>query len=181
MDRNIIPFRRKKRLDWLEGVTPRKRKRSWRIPPALPGGLIIGVLIGFVMFLPSDPSQLSRLVPGWLSPDYFRLCHTGGSYNCVVDGDTFHYRFTTIRIADIDAPETHPPRCSREAELGNRATLRLQELLNQGPFTLTATDRDEDRYGRKLRTVMRGANSLGLQLVNEGLARRWTGSRRPWC
>ena len=39
---DLIPFMRKKRrLDWIEGVTPRKKKPSrWRIPPALPGGLV---------------------------------------------------------------------------------------------------------------------------------------------
>jgi len=147
---------------------------KWDISPAVPGGLAIGALIGMVIWFPG-------LVPDWLSTEHFFLCHTGSGWNCVVDGDTIHYHVTTIRIADIDAPETHPPRCDTEAELGRRATQRLQELLNQGPFTLTAIDRDEDQYGRKLRVVMRGGDSLGLQLVNEGLARRWTGSRRPWC
>ena len=178
---NVIPFRRRKPFDWLEGVTP--RKRAWRFPikPAALG-LALGVLMAVVaIWLPTDPSKLGGIIPDWLRPEYFRLCHTGGGYNCVVDGDTFHYHFTRIRIADIDTPETHPPRCAYEAELGRRATLRLQELLNQGPFTLETIDRDHDQYGRELRIVMRGGNSLGAQLVTEGLARRWTGSRRPWC
>jgi endonuclease YncB( thermonuclease family) len=99
----------------------------------------------------------------------------------VVDGDTFWDEGVDIRIADIDAPETHPPRCQAEADLGRRATLRMQELLNAGPFTLKPIDRDQDQYGRKLRIVMRDGRSLGMQLVDEGLARRWTGSRKPWC
>ncbi|HKQ11398.1 MAG TPA: thermonuclease family protein [Rhizomicrobium sp.] len=178
---DIIPFwRKKRRLNWIEGVTPRK-KRSWRIPPAMPGGLVVAALIGMVIWLPPDPSQLGRFIPDWLSPGYFRLCHIGGGWNCVVDGDTFWYQGIRIRVADIDTPETHPSRCAAEADLGQRATLRLQELLNQGPFILTAIDRDEDRYGRKLRIVMRDGVSLGARLVDEGLARRWTGSRQPWC
>lgn len=180
MGLNVIPFRRRKRFDWPEGVTP--RKRSWRFPVAAAAGLAVGVLMVVIaIWLPPDPAQLSRVMPGWLSPDYFRLCHIGGGYNCVVDGDTFHYRFTKIRVADIDAPETHPSRCAHEAELGNRATLRLQELLNQGPITLEPVDRDHDQYGRQLRIVMRGGESLGERLVAEGLARRWTGRREPWC
>jgi micrococcal nuclease len=175
-------FLRKKRPDRIAGITPRKQPRRFaRIPIAMPAGLAAGVLIGALIFVPPSSSQLGDLVPAWLHPEYFRLCHTGGGYNCVVDGDTFHYHFTRIRMADIDTPETHPPRCAYEAELGRRATERLQELLNQGPFTLRTIDRDEDQYGRKLRVVMRGGDSLGLQLVNEGLARRWTGRRRPWC
>ena len=111
----------------------------------------------------------------------FCLCHTGGGTNCVVDGDTFWIGGEKVRIADIDAPETHPPRCDHEAELGDRATLRLQQLLNAGPVTLAAADRDTDRYGRLLRIVERNGRSLGEQLVDEGLARRWTGRRLPWC
>jgi endonuclease YncB( thermonuclease family) len=110
------------------------------------------------------------------------MCHTGGGENCVVDGDTFWMDGVKIRVADIDAPETHPPRCASEADLGNRATTRLRELLNGGAFDLQALPgRDEDRYGRKLRVVVRGGQSLGDQLVSEGLARTWTGRREPWC
>ncbi|WP_454858520.1 thermonuclease family protein [Rhizobium binxianense] len=87
-----------------------------------------------------------------------------------------------IRVADIDAPETHPPRCEREARLGARATNRLLQLLNHGPFELRAwPGRDEDQYGRKLRVVIRHGRSLGDILVAEGIARTWTGRRLPWC
>ena len=63
------------------------------------------------------------------------MCHTGGGTNCVVDGDTIWMDGAKIRVADIDAPETHPPRCDREANMGNRATQRFYELVNAGPFT----------------------------------------------
>jgi len=112
----------------------------------------------------------------------FGYCYTGGGWNCVVDGDTFWMEGVKIRVADIDAPETHPPHCSYEADLGERATARLHDLLNQGPVVLESLpDRDEDRYGRKLRIVTRNGNSLGDQLVGEGLARTWVGHREPWC
>ena len=84
-------------------------------------------------------------------------------------------------MADIDAPETHPSRCPFEAQLGIRATVRLQELLNEGPIQLERGDRDVDIYGRLLRVVKRGGQSLGQKLVDEGLARPWTGFRKPWC
>ncbi|WP_225870674.1 thermonuclease family protein [Sphingobium sp. EP60837] len=122
----------------------------------------------------------SRTIP--TSSVRFGLCHVGGGTNCVVDGDTFWFNGERVRVADIDAPETHPPRCPAEADLGNRATERLHELLNAGPFTVHAASwRDQDRYGRKLRVVERDGRSLGSQLVSEGLARPWTGSRQPWC
>lgn len=111
----------------------------------------------------------------------FTICHTGGGRNCVVDGDTVWIEGIKIRIADIDAPETHPPRCDEEARLGSRATERLAELMNLGPFDQMVQGRAKDRYGRQLRVLMRDGTSLGEQLVAEGLARRWEGARQPWC
>jgi endonuclease YncB( thermonuclease family) len=99
----------------------------------------------------------------------------------IVDGDTFWYGDEKIRIADIDTPEVRG-RCAYESRLAARATDRMSELLQAGPFELrTISGRDVDRYGRKLRVVTRGGRSLGDQLVAEGLARTWTGRREPWC
>lgn len=125
-------------------------------------------------------SPAARPVVASASPS-FTICHTGGGTNCVVDGDTAWIDSEKFRIADIDAPETHPPRCQSEADLGTRATERLAELMNAGPFELQILDRDTDRYGRKLRVLIRDGRSLGDQLVAEGLARTWEGRRRPWC
>lgn len=111
----------------------------------------------------------------------YPVCTSRVRRNCVVDGDTFYFGSEKIRVADIDAPETHPPRCALEADLGDRATTRLSELLSAGAFELARFDRDTDRYGRKLRVVLRDGRSIGDQLVSEGLARTWTGKRQPWC
>jgi len=111
----------------------------------------------------------------------FGLCHSGGGTNCVVDGDTFWLNGAKIRIADIDTPETHPSRCAVEADLGAKATRRLQALLNQGDLDLTGSGRDTDRYGRKLRIVMRQGVSIGDVLVSEGLARAYGRGRQSWC
>lgn len=101
---------------------------------------------------------------------------------CVVDGDTFWLDGVKIRIADIDTPEISEPKCDSEYDLGMKATHRLRELLNEGPFELNSIgNRDEDRHGRKLRVVVRNGRSLGDQLVSEGLARTWSGRREPWC
>jgi len=111
----------------------------------------------------------------------FGACDAGAGINCVVDGDTFWLGGTKIRIADIDTPELSPPRCDYEKQLGLKAKDRLQTLLNAGPFTLASIDRDEDKYGRKLRVVQRDGVSIGDTLINEGLARPWIGHRDPWC
>jgi endonuclease YncB( thermonuclease family) len=116
--------------------------------------------------------------PGRVS---FRYCHIGGGYDCVVDGDTIWLQGVKIRVADIDAPETHDYRCASEKELGDRATVRLHELLESGSITLRPIDRDEDRYGRKLRIVLVNGTSVGDTLVSEGFARYYSNGRRPWC
>jgi endonuclease YncB( thermonuclease family) len=111
----------------------------------------------------------------------FPLCGTGKRVTCIVDGDTFWLAGEKIRIADIDTPEISSPQCSAEARLGSKAKIRLQRLLNAGPFELRSGLRDEDRYGRKLRTVHRNGTSLGHILVVEGLAHRWEGYKESWC
>jgi micrococcal nuclease len=112
----------------------------------------------------------------------FRLCAGRRPSNCVVDGDTIWYGGVKIRLADIDTPEVFSPKCASEAALGRRATERLQELLNAGPFEIAPSgSRDADRYGRKLRILERHGRSLGDTLIAEGLARPWDGARHSWC
>ena len=111
----------------------------------------------------------------------FALCAEGPRTTCVVDGDTFWLQGEKVRIADINAPETHSAGCPAEQALGDRATRRLIGLLNAGPFTLDTEGRATDRYGRSLRVVRRGGRSLGGQLVAEGLAEPWRGRRSDWC
>jgi micrococcal nuclease len=112
----------------------------------------------------------------------FAACGSFTRNNCVIDGDTFVLDGEKIRIADIDAPEASGAQCASEAALARRATARLRELLNEGAFELQAyRSRDTDRFGRKLRVVLRDGSSIGDKLIAEGLARRWTGRRLPWC
>ena len=112
----------------------------------------------------------------------FPLCNGAKLPNCVVDGDTIHFQGETIRIEDFNAPETHDPKCAREATLGHRATERLLGELNSGSFTVIYTGgRDEDVYGRKLRRIERNGQSIGHALVGDGLAHWWQGSKQSWC
>jgi micrococcal nuclease len=186
----VVKFRMRRRSrlppDWQALTKRRKASSGMRYAIA---GLVLGGIIGVGII--TVPTVSIRPATQVLSPigtagaakdRTFTLCHTGGGTNCVVDGDTVWIDGVKIRVADIDAPETHPPRCAHEAELGNRATQRLFELINQGPVIAEPTGtQDEDRYGRKLRILMRDGQSLGGVLVQEGLARSWQGSRQPWC
>lgn len=111
----------------------------------------------------------------------FALCAEPPRITCVVDGDTFWLNGEKVRLADINAPETHSAGCPAEQVLGDKATRRLIVLLNSGPFSLEIAGRATDRYGRALRVATRGGRSLGQQLVSEGLAEPWRGKRSDWC
>lgn len=165
-----------------------KRPKRSSGPPAwkfAATGSLIGGLAGVAIFFwPQGgmPELWAKPQSLQVSARTFSLCQSGGGTNCVVDGDTIWLDGVKIRVADIDAPETHPPRCRREADLGEKSTNRLLVLVNQGAFeTVSSGDRDEDVYGRKLRRLIRNGQSLGDVLVSEGLARTWDGARHPWC
>lgn len=141
--------------------------------------VVFGAVVSSRIVGPSALQAISSLAQNAAS---FSICSGPVRVTCVVDGDTFWLNSSKIRIADIDTPEISEPKCASEKALGERAKLRLRELLNAGKFELAAWQgRDEDQYGRKLRVVMRDGRSLGDQLVSEGLARTWSGRREPWC
>ena len=118
-------------------------------------------------------------LPGPIS---FAECGNGLRMNCVVDGDTIWATGEKIRLADIDAPEVFSPECDWERVLGERATHRLTELLNEGEVALqTSSSRDRDKYGRLLRVATVNGRSVGDRLVDEGLAYRWGQHQRGWC
>jgi micrococcal nuclease len=121
------------------------------------------------------------MAPLFLLAAGIALCDSGPRFTCVVDGDTFWLEGEKIRIADINAPETHGAGCPAEQVRGDRAALRLVSLLNGGPYQLEMPGRAMDRYGRALRVVTRHGRSLGDTLIAEGLAEPWRGKRSDWC
>lgn len=141
----------------------------------LPFGLVAVALVATL-------SVPKREAAAPLASPTIALCRDAAQPTCVIDGDTIRHNGMKIRLADIDAPEVFSPRCASERALGERAAQRLVALMNQGPVQMAKDgDRDEDTYGRKLRTLRRDGRSLGDVLVSEGLARRWDGARRGWC
>jgi micrococcal nuclease len=98
----------------------------------------------------------------------------------VIDGDTFDLNGTRIRVAGIDAPETHPPRCVEEARLGLAATQKLAELLRGRPLWISGLK--PDRYGRSVGTVRVGGEDVADAMIGAGLARNYDGKQRQgWC
>jgi endonuclease YncB( thermonuclease family) len=174
----VVQFNRRSRR------TPESRRRPWRLrtAPWPPLAALVGVAGALWFAVEGSPATMdTKPAPATDGHGPFVLCAATRQPNCVIDGDTIRYGGIKIRLADIDAPEVFSPSCPSEATRGKRATRRLLALINEGPFQLVAGGRDEDRYGRKLRTIERGGRSLGDTLVAEGLARAWDGARRSWC
>jgi micrococcal nuclease len=164
----------------------RKKNEGWTtlwltLIAFVASGAIGSVLLGAVpISIPGlTPDAPPAAVRGLLVS--FPICSGPMRTTCVVDGDTFWLEGLKYRVADIDTPEVSEPQCAAERALGRKATERFTNLLNAGPFELKAADSDEDRYGRKLRIVTRGGDSLGQVLVAEGLAHRWDGGKHSWC
>ncbi|RWP18803.1 thermonuclease family protein [Mesorhizobium sp.] len=76
-----------------------------------------------------------------------------------------------------------PTRSANEKSNPHVVKRRMAELLASGPVTVRSGDPDsgrlKDRYGRTLATIEVNGN-VGKIMIAEGLARPWTGKRRPW-
>ena len=149
------------------------RQLLWFAPLLLIGG----ALLDPSLIAPFGPLAATERVSATFTP-----CGPGRGSACVIDGDTFKLGDRKIRIIGIDAPELASPRCPAEAALARRASDRLLQLLNQGPFDMVAHRlQREDRNGRDLMVIRRGGVSIGATLMEEGLAHRYIGSKRSWC
>ena len=86
--------------------------------------MIVGTGVGAWMAL--KPTQTASVLsaPNDTLSAQFGLCDGGGGGNCVIDGDTIRFEGEKIRIVGLDTPETHPPSCAREADLGRQSTLK---------------------------------------------------------
>ncbi|SIQ56552.1 nuclease homologue [Rhizobium sp. RU35A] len=112
----------------------------------------------------------------------FYFCGQSGLDNCVAGGDLFWFKKQAIRLADIRAPQTDGARCDAERQRGFAAKVRLRTLLNQGQFELVDwPNADGDGGGRKWRVVLRNGQSIGQQLIREGLAHGVSEASKSWC
>ncbi|MEY9381487.1 micrococcal nuclease [Rhizobium leguminosarum] len=188
---NVVPFRKPPKAGGgrdrqrAGGGLLRSGRNRWRKRSTAVLCTVIIAVGGWLAYggadvLP-DPATLAKKPTTDSLSTAFSMCDGSHRANCVVDGDTFWFNGEKIRIADIDTPELRPSRCEAERIKGEAAKSRLLTLLNAGKFSLAAGFRDEDKYGRKLRTVFRAGNSLGDALIKEGLARSWDGARHGWC
>lgn len=94
----------------------------------------------------------------------------------VIDGDTIKIikdgSVKTVRIANINTPETVDPRKPVEC-LGKQASDQMKELVGNKKVRLLIdeTQQSTDRYGRLLRFVfLEDGTDVGLQMITLGLA-----------
>jgi micrococcal nuclease len=147
---------------------------GWRVRMLM----LLALLLGLSWWLKRPPAP--SVGPERVAEQFGR-CGAGGNHACVVDGDSFRLGQRRIRIRGIDAPEREGA-CPAETVLAERSAARLAELLNAGPFTMTAVGGDErDQYGRELRAVTRGELSIGDAMVEAGLAHDYRGRKASWC
>ena len=103
-----------------------------------------------------------------------------GQHIYVIDGDTFDLNGTRIRVAGIDAPETHPARCPYEAQIGAAATQKLAELLRGRPLWVSGIK--VDHFGRNVAVVRVNGEDVADAMIGSGLARSYDGGpRKGWC
>lgn len=101
-----------------------------------------------------------------------------------IDGDTIEDRATgeRFRLPNIDTAESgERAKCPAERAFAARATKEARRVLARARIVQAQRSGQTDRYGRTLAFVIVDGVDLGRHLMQQGLARPWTGRRMPWC
>jgi micrococcal nuclease len=133
---------------------------------------VLAIGISAATIFHDDPAAAARATR-------FGQCYNAEGPNCVLDGGTIYVRGKKVAIAGVDAPQIQGARCENERAQGIEAAVRLADLLNGGPVTVSAPFRDE--YGRLVRKVRVGGDDVGEAMVDAGVAREYDGAGQPWC
>jgi micrococcal nuclease len=96
----------------------------------------------------------------------------------VVDGDTLVVGRETIRLLDVDAPETFRHRCPAELVAGEAAKDALQKLIAGQHVTIER--HGIDRYHRTLARIATPAGDVGAALMRQGHAIPWKPGADEW-
>ena len=118
----------------------------------------------------------------------------------IIDGDTIDVRGMTanVRLVGFNTPETWRPSCAAERQLGERATMRLGQLVRGAAsieFERVACScrpgtegTDQCNFGRLCGSLIVDGQDVGGTLIAEGLAVPYRCGRtscpprpEPWC
>lgn len=100
-----------------------------------------------------------------------------------IDGDTFRYNGTKVRLSAIDTPEPSKygnAECAYEAELGDKASAFTKNIITPRKIEIEWSERN-DKYGRALAKARVGNEYLGDMLIDARLAMPWKGRQFDWC
>lgn len=152
---------------------PRQSLRFWAVPIAIVVGMPAVALVWDALGRPmpsvghaTDASEVRLIRGGMVTSETF-----DGRSAVIIDGDTIALGRERIRILNIDAPESHEPRCERELVAGLKAKERLAQLVRVEAVSVARDGKD--RFGRTLATLSAGGKDVGVVLISEGLALPW--------
>ncbi|MGI5831172.1 MAG: thermonuclease family protein [Thermoguttaceae bacterium] len=159
-------------------------------PNAKPGGFLIGLVIGAVIYFLFIASSDPGIFRGNSQPDVPKNEQSTANYKAeelcrverVVDGDTIVVvsdgASVRVRLIGVDTPETAKPKTDPQpfgVEATAYTTNRIAAFNN---MVVLRSDGDlVDRYGRRLSLVYLGRD--GTDLLNEELIRRGLGVYEP--
>jgi endonuclease YncB( thermonuclease family) len=130
----------------------------------------LAIGIAYTTLMSDDPAP---------PPPAFGHCYNQGGPNCVVDGDTIYFAGEKVEIAGMDAPEIRGAHCEQEANRGIQSAVRLVELLDSGPVTVSGALRDLD--GQIRRTVEVDGRNVAQRMIDAGAARELGSANEGWC
>lgn len=144
------------------------RQVGWLIGPATL------MLIIMLMTQPGNPTSPVQRATGPVAVTAAALR--------VIDGDTLEHQGLSYRLKGYDTPEVLHADCDAEKALGNRATARLQAMIDAASSMELRVEDERDRYGRGLAELWIDGRNVGPVLIGEGFARLYNGgARQGWC
>nr|CAD6438678.1 nuclease [Rhizobium sp. Q54] len=182
--------RGRKSNEWQHRVTRRWRYREFK--------WLAFLLVIVVMSI----GQMFKSGASWLGTPNAPTASSQTSFSTqqftVTDGDTIRMADgTPVRLLGFNTPEKFEPMCAREAELGNRATERLRQLVSSGTSTVTQVacacapgtqGTKRCNFGRSCGILRVDGKDVSQTLIAEGLAVSFHCGRtqcprlpRPWC
>jgi micrococcal nuclease len=161
------------------------------------GGAIILVWGGINSLTGSGPTSLLERTT---TSGEVQATQLSGRSIKVIDGDTVRVpgEPQRVRLVGFNTPEVFSPKCTRERQLGEQASQRLRQLLNNAlsiEFKRVACSCKPGtegtracNYGRICGTLSVNSVDVGKTLIAEGLAARYQCGRyscppqpRNWC
>ncbi|ETX12730.1 hypothetical protein OCH239_17440 [Roseivivax halodurans JCM 10272] len=147
---------------------PSLQQVGWLVGPA---ALLLGAVL---LNQPHTPPRPAQSVTGPVAVTAAALR--------VIDGDTVEFQGLNYRLTGYDTPEVRNAACEIEKALGNRATARLQAMIDAASSMELRVKAGRDRYGRGLGSLLVDGQDVGDVLIAESLARRYHGGQRSgWC